>query len=312
MNKLLHKDLLGIQQLTAEEISLILDTADTMRTILEQGNKKVPHLTGKSITTLFYENSTRTRLSFELASKYMSAASANVAVASSSVAKGESLLDTAKTIDQMGTDILIIRHSMSGAPHFVAKHVKASIINAGDGVNEHPTQALLDALTIRRHKGGFAGLKVAIVGDIRHSRVARSNIFLLNKMGATVSIGGPATLLPQDLKQFGVAVYENVEDAIKDADIVMGLRIQNERIGGNLFPSVREYARFFGIDKARLALAKEDALLMHPGPVNRGVELTSEVVDDDQSFILEQVTNGVAVRMAVMYLLSRTDRKEQA
>ena len=312
MNKLLHKDLLGIQQLTAEEISLILDTADTMRTILEQGNKKVPHLTGKSITTLFYENSTRTRLSFELASKYMSAASANVAVASSSVAKGESLLDTAKTIDQMGTDILIIRHSMSGAPHFVAKHVKASVINAGDGVNEHPTQALLDALTIRRHKGGFAGLKVAIVGDIRHSRVARSNIFLLNKMGATVSIGGPATLLPQDLKQFGVAVYENVEDAIKGADIVMGLRIQNERIGGNLFPSVREYARFFGIDKTRLALAKEDALLMHPGPVNRGVELTSEVVDDDQSFISEQVTNGVAVRMAVMYLLSRAGREETA
>ena len=300
-----NKDLLGIQQLSAEEIQLILDTAKTMKYILLQNSKKVPHLSGKSITTLFFENSTRTRLSFELASKYMSAASANVAVASSSVQKGESLLDTAVTIDQMGTDILIVRHSMSGAPHLIAKHIKASVINAGDGVNEHPTQALLDALTMVEHKGKLEGLKVAIVGDIRHSRVARSNIFLLNKMGASVSVGGPSTLIPKYMEQMNVSVFESVQEALLDADVVMGLRIQNERISSNMFPSVREYSRFFGIDQKRLEFAKPDALLLHPGPVNRGVELSSGVVDSDQSLINEQVTNGVAVRMAVMYLLSR-------
>ncbi len=305
MSMLRNKDLLGIQQLSAEEIQLILDTAKTMKYILLQNSKKVPHLSGKSITTLFFENSTRTRLSFELASKYMSAASANVAVASSSVQKGESLLDTAATIDQMGTDILIVRHSMSGAPHLIAKHIKASVINAGDGVNEHPTQALLDALTMVEHKGKLEGLKVAIVGDIRHSRVARSNIFLLNKMGASVSVGGPSTLIPKYMEQMNVSVFESVQEALLDADVVMGLRIQNERISSNMFPSVREYSRFFGIDQKRLEFAKPDALLLHPGPVNRGVELSSGVVDSDQSLINEQVTNGVAVRMAVMYLLSR-------
>lgn len=305
MSMLRNKDLLGIQQLSAEEIQLILDTAKTMKYILLQNSKKVPHLSGKSITTLFFENSTRTRLSFELASKYMSAASANVAVASSSVQKGESLLDTAVTIDQMGTDILIVRHSMSGAPHLIAKHIKASVINAGDGVNEHPTQALLDALTMVEHKGKLEGLKVAIVGDIRHSRVARSNIFLLNKMGASVSVGGPSTLIPKYMEQMNVSVFESVQEALLDADVVMGLRIQNERISSNMFPSVREYSRFFGIDQKRLEFAKPDALLLHPGPVNRGVELSSGVVDSDQSLINEQVTNGVAVRMAVMYLLSR-------
>ena len=305
MSMLRNKDLLGIQQLSAEEIQLILDTAKTMKYILLQNSKKVPHLSGKSITTLFFENSTRTRLSFELASKYMSAASANVAVASSSVQKGESLLDTAVTIDQMGTDILIVRHSMSGAPHLIAKHIKASVINAWDGVNEHPTQALLDALTMVEHKGKLEGLKVAIVGDIRHSRVARSNIFLLNKMGASVSVGGPSTLIPKYMEQMNVSVFESVQEALLDADVVMGLRIQNERISSNMFPSVREYSRFFGIDQKRLEFAKPDALLLHPGPVNRGVELSSGVVDSDQSLINEQVTNGVAVRMAVMYLLSR-------
>lgn len=305
------KDLLGIQQLTPEEIQLILDTAKTMKFILQQNSKKVPHLTGKSITTLFYENSTRTRLSFELASKYMSAASANVAVASSSVAKGESLLDTAKTIDQMGTDILIVRHSMSGAPHFLARHLNASVINAGDGINEHPTQALLDAFTILEHKGRFTGLKVAIIGDIRHSRVVRSNLFLLNKMGASVCVGGPCTLIPPEMDKLGVTVYESVQEALLDADVVIGLRIQNERIKSNLFPSTREYARFFGVDQKRLEIAKPDALLLHPGPVNRGVELMTEVVDGPQSLINEQVTNGVAVRMAVMYLLSRKGKPHE-
>lgn len=300
-----QKDLLGLKDLSAEEIRYILKNAETMKYILLQNNKKTPHLQGKSVVTLFYENSTRTRLSFELAAKYMGASAANVSASSSSVRKGETLIDTARTIDAMGTDIIILRHSMSGAPYLIAKNVKASVINAGDGMNEHPTQALLDAFTIMQYKGGFEGLKVAIVGDIMHSRVVRSNIYALTKLGARVALGGPATLLPKGIESIGVEVFDNVQEALLDADVVMGLRMQLERQKSGLVPSVREYARFFGVDDRRLAFAKPDALLLHPGPVNRGFELTSSIIDGKQSAINEQVTNGVAVRMAVLYLLVR-------
>jgi aspartate carbamoyltransferase catalytic subunit len=306
------KDLLGLKNLSAEEIEYILDTAKTMKFILTTNNKKTPHLQGKSVITLFYENSTRTRLSFEMASKYMSASAANISAPSSSVSKGESLIDTGRTIDMMGSDVIIIRHPMSGAPHLLAKHVKASVINAGDGMNEHPTQALLDMLTIREHKGTLKGLKVAIIGDIYHSRVARSNMWGMLKLGADVSVAGPSTLLPPEIEKAGVKVYSTIQEALIDADVVMGLRIQLERQKKGLFPTVREYSRFFGLDDKRLRLAKEDALVLHPGPVNRGVELTSAVIDSEQSYINEQVTNGVAVRMALLYLLTRRVTNEDA
>lgn len=301
----MKQDLLGLKDLDAEEIMNILRTARTMKMILEQPNKKTPHLQGKTVVNLFYENSTRTRLSFELAAKVMSANAANITASGSSVQKGETLIDTAETINAMSTDILVVRHSMSGASHLIAPLVNASVINAGDGMNEHPTQALLDMLTILDKKGGFKGLKVAIVGDIYHSRVVRSNIYGLTKLGAEVSVGGPSTLIPQGMDKMGVKVFNTVHEAIVDADVVMGLRIQLERQKKGLFPSVREYYRFFGIDEKRLKFAKPDAIVMHPGPVNRGVELSTSVVDGEQSVITEQVTNGVAVRMAVMYLLSR-------
>lgn len=304
------KDLLGLKDLTPEEIEHILNTAKTMKVIVNSKSKKTPHLQGKSIITLFYENSTRTRLSFELAAKYMSASAANVSASSSSVAKGETLIDTGKTIDVMGADVIIIRHSMSGAPHLLAKNVNASVINAGDGMNEHPTQALLDMFTIVEKKGSLKGLKIAILGDIYHSRVARSNIWGMKKLGAEVCVAGPSTLLPAELDKAGVKVFSTVQEALIDADVVMGLRIQLERQKKALFPTVREYARFFGLDEKRLKLAKEDALVLHPGPVNRGVELSSSVVDGDQSLINEQVTNGVAVRMALLYLLTRRDSSE--
>ncbi|MDP4093691.1 MAG: aspartate carbamoyltransferase catalytic subunit [Bacillota bacterium] len=304
------KDLLGLKELSAEDIMNIIDTAKTMKYVIKSNNKKTAHLQGKSIVTLFYENSTRTRLSFELASKYMSSSSANISASSSSVAKGETLIDTGKTIDMMGTDVIIIRHPMSGAPHLLAKNVKASVINAGDGMNEHPTQALLDMFTIVERKGSLKGLKVAIVGDIYHSRVARSNIWGMSKLGAEISVAGPATLIPPGLENTGIKVFNTVQEALIDADVVMGLRIQLERQKKGLFPTIREYSRFFGIDEKRLKLAKEDALLMHPGPVNRGVELSTSVVDCDQSFINEQVTNGVAVRMALLYLLTRRGPNE--
>lgn len=300
-----RKDLLGLKDLSAEEITEILDQAALMKQLVVSDNKKSSFLLGTSITTLFYENSTRTRLSFELAAKYMGAVAANVSASGSSVAKGETLIDTARTIDVMGTDIIILRHSMSGAPHLIAKNVEASVINAGDGMNEHPTQALLDMFTIREKKGRIDGLKIAITGDILHSRVARSNIYGLTKMGAEVSLGGPATLLPPELEKLGVKVFKSVQEAMIDADVVMGLRMQLERQKSGLFPSLREYNRFFGIDEKRLQFAKPDAIVLHPGPVNRGVELTSGVVDGDRSFIDEQVTNGVAIRMAIMYLLKR-------
>ena len=302
------KDLLGLREISREEIEEILNMAETMKKVVVGPTKKTSHLQGKSIITLFYENSTRTRLSFELASKYMSAVAANISASSSSVKKGETLIDTGKTIDMMGTDVIIMRHPMSGAPHIMAKHVKASVINAGDGTNEHPTQGLLDMLTIREKKGGFEGLKVAVVGDVVHSRVARSNIYGLSKMGAKVVLAGPPTLLPAPGCELpGVEYCQHVEDAVRDADVVMALRIQLERQKKGLFPSVREYARFFGIDTNMLQLARPDALVMHPGPMNRGVEISSYVADSDQSAINEQVTNGVAVRMALLYMLTRRD-----
>lgn len=303
-----EKDLLGIKNLSVDQINEILKNAKIMKTLLQQNNKKGPHLQGKSVITLFYENSTRTRLSFEVASKYLSANAANVAVASSSVQKGESLIDTARTIDMMGTDVLIIRHSSAGAPHLVAQNVDASVINAGDGMNEHPTQALLDAFTMVEKKGKLEGLKVAIVGDILHSRVARSNIYLLNKFGAEVVVAGPSTLMPYEIEKLGVKAYTDVEKALKNADVVMGLRIQLERQKTGLFPSIDEYSEIFGVNDERLKLAKEDAIIMHPGPVNRGVEISSSLYDHERSFIDEQVQNGVAVRMAVLYLLTRKEK----
>ncbi len=300
-----HKDLLGLKELTADEIRYILHSAETMKYILMQNAKKTPHLQGKSIVTLFYENSTRTRMSFELASKYMSASAANITASGSSVQKGESLLDTVRTLDRMGTDVIIMRHPMSGAPHLAAKHAKSAIVNAGDGMNEHPTQALLDLFTIQEKKGRIEGLKVAICGDIKHSRVARSNIYGLTKLGAEVAVGGPSTLMPAEIEQLGCKAYNSVQEALIDADVVMGLRMQLERQKKGLIPSAREYARFFGIDERRMKYAKPDAILLHPGPVNRGMELTTGVMEHDGCFIDEQVTNGVAVRMAVLNILTR-------
>ena len=300
-----HKDLLSLRDVEREEIELILSTAASMRQLLDSPTKKTAHLQGKSIVTLFYENSTRTRMSFELASKYMSAAAANISASASSVQKGETLLDTGRTLDRMGTDVIIIRHPMSGAPHLLAQHVNAAVINAGDGINEHPTQALLDMFTIKRHKGRLDGLKVAIVGDVLHSRVARSNIFGLHTMGAEVALCAPPTLMPAQMEELGVKTYTRVEEAVEGADVVMGLRIQKERQEEGNFPSLREYSEFFGINEERMKYAKPDALIMHPGPINRGVEITSDAADCEQSVINEQVTSGVAVRMALLYLLTR-------
>lgn len=306
------KDLLGIKELDKDEIIEILHSAELMKYILLQNSKKTPHLQGKSIVTLFYENSTRTRMSFELASKYMSAASANISASASSVSKGETLIDTGRTLDRMGADIIIIRHPMSGAAHILARHVNAGVINAGDGMNEHPTQALLDMFTIKEKKGKIEGLKIAIVGDVYHSRVARSNIWGLLKMGADVWVAGPSTLLPVQLNKIGIHVTNDVNEAIQKADVVMGLRIQKERQQKGLFPTEREYAKYFGINEERMKLAKNDVMVMHPGPLNRGVEMSSEVADSSCSFIDEQVMNGVAVRMALLYLLTRRSVSNEA
>ena len=302
------KDLLGLATTTKEEIELILETAATMKMILKSKTKNAPHLRGKSIITLFYENSTRTRLSFELASKYLGGVAANISASGSSVSKGETLLDTGKTIDMMGTDIIIMRHNMSGAPHMLAKHINASVINAGDGMNEHPTQALLDMFTMKEKFGTLKGLKVTIIGDVYHSRVARSNIWGLTKMGAKVTVAGPSTIIPPEIERMGVKVFNTVQEALIDADVIMGLRIQLERQKKGLFPSEKEYARFFGVDSKRLQLANKNHLVMHPGPVNRGLEFTSEVTDSEQSSINEQVENGVAIRMAILYLLTREEK----
>ena len=296
-------NLLGLKETSRDDITAILDDAVKLKNdVLEQDIKKSNILSGKSIITLFFENSTRTRVSFELASKYLGATAANISAGGSSIAKGETLIDTAKTLEAMGTDVIIIRHSMSGSPHLISKYIGSKVINAGDGMNEHPTQALLDIMTIREKKGKVEGLKVAIVGDVKHSRVARSNIYGLNKLGAEVVLAGPSTLLPSNLQDMGVKVYTDVEKAVEGADVVMGLRIQLERQKKGLFPSIREYNKYFGIDERRLSMAKPDAILMHPGPVNRGVELNPQVADGSQSVINQQVTNGVCVRMAVLNL----------
>ncbi|MGQ9630256.1 MAG: aspartate carbamoyltransferase catalytic subunit [bacterium] len=296
-----RKDLLGLEDMSVDEIDFLLGTAASMKEIFVRSVKKVPALRGKTIINLFYEPSTRTRTSFEIAAKRLSADVSSIATSTSSVVKGESLIDTARTLEAMNADAIIMRHSASGAPHFLAAHVKASVINAGDGSHEHPTQGLLDAYTIREKKGRIDGLKVAIIGDIAHSRVARSNIWGLTKLGATVRIAAPPTLLPLDVDKLPVEVYFDVDRALRDVDVVYILRIQRERQESKLLPSIQEYVRFYGIDKRRLRLAKEDALVMHPGPMNRGIEIAKDVAESDQSVIEEQVTNGIAIRMAVLY-----------
>lgn len=305
-----RKDLLGIEDLSVEEINLILDTAETFRDINQRRIKKVPTLRGKTVINLFFEASTRTRTSFEIAGKRLSADTINISASTSSVVKGETLIDTANNLEAMAPDAIVIRHSSSGAPHKIAHHVKAAVINAGDGAHEHPTQALLDAFTIRQSKKTLTGLKVAIVGDILHSRVARSNAYLLSKLGAHVFLAGPNTLLPRGFEtQFAnaegsVQFAANINDAISDADVVMMLRIQLERQSGGFFPSLKEYSIHYGLNSKRLALTKPDSIVLHPGPINRGVEIESDVADGARSVILDQVANGVAVRMAVLYLLA--------
>jgi len=302
--RLRGKDLVGIDPLSPGEIQLILDTAEKMRAIAERPIKKVPALRGKTVVNLFMEASTRTRFSFEVAEKRLSADSLNFSASASSVSKGETLLDTALNLEAMQPDLIVLRHQYAGAPHQLARILKSSVINAGDGAHEHPTQALLDALTIRLKRGTLEGQIVAIVGDLQHSRVARSNVLLLNRMGAKVRVAGPPSLIPLGMEAMGCEVYRRMEEAITGADVVMMLRIQLERQGRMNFPTVREYYDFFALTPERLKLAKKDCLVMHPGPMNRGVEIDSRVADGPQSVILEQVTNGVAVRMAVLYLLA--------
>ena len=302
--RLNRKDILGIKDLSVDEINLILDTADSFVEVSTREIKKVPTLRGKTIVNLFYEASTRTRTSFEIAAKRLSADTINISASTSSVVKGETLIDTARNLEAMNPDVIVIRHSAAGAPHMLARMIRPSIINAGDGAHEHPTQSLLDMLTIRSKKGKIAGLKVAIIGDIAHSRVARSNIYGLTKMGAQVAVAGPATMLPRDIEKMAVTVSSRIDTAIGDADIVMVLRIQTEREHQNIFPSLREYASCFGLNANNIKLAKDDALVMHPGPINRGVEISPDIADGPYSVILDQVTNGVAVRMALLYLLT--------
>ena len=302
--KLTKKDLLGIQDLSVDEINLILDTAESFIEVSTREIKKVPTLRGKTIINLFMEPSTRTRTSFEIAGKRLGADTVNISATTSSVVKGETLIDMARNLEAMNPDVIVIRHNASGAPHMLAKLVKQSIINAGDGAHEHPTQALLDMMTIKARKGRIAGLRVAIIGDIAHSRVARSNIYGLTRMGAQVTVAGPATMLPRQIEQMGVTVHQHLEEAIKDVDIIMMLRIQTEREQQNIFPSLREYSRCFCLNRENIRLAKDDALVMHPGPINRGVEIAPDIADGPASVILEQVTNGVAVRMALLYLLT--------
>lgn len=305
-----RKDLLGIQQLSPEEIQFILNTASSFKEINLRTIKKVPTLRGKTVIHIFYEASTRTRMSFDIAAKRLSADTYSITTAASSMVKGETFLDTVKNLEAMKPDVFVIRHSASGAPHRIASRTTAAVINAGDGMHEHPSQALLDMLTIRDHKGGLEGLTVAILGDISHSRVARSNIWGLTKMGARVIGCGPSTLIPADLDKMGVTVSHRIDEVIPEADVLMVLRLQHERMSQGLLPSLREYARWYGLNSERLRRAKRDVLIMHPGPINRGVELSPEVADGPYSVILEQVTNGVAVRMAILYLLSQGERQE--
>jgi aspartate carbamoyltransferase catalytic subunit len=307
-----RKDLLGIAELSPAEIELLLDTAESFSEVGERAIKKVPTLRGKTVINLFFEASTRTRSSFEIAEKRLSADNLNFSTSGSALEKGESLIDTALNLQAMAPDLVVIRHGSPGVPHMLARRIGAGVINAGDGAHEHPTQALLDAFTIRRHKKRLAGLRVAIIGDIEHSRVVRSNIHLLTKMGATVVVGGPRTLMPFGIEKLGVEVAYTLEDAIRGADVVMMLRIQLERQGRMSVPSIKEYFRLFGLSRERLRLAKDDVIVMHPGPMNRGVEIASDVADGPDSVILEQVTHGVSVRMAVLYLLSGVTTSEES
>lgn len=300
-----HKDIIGLQDLTREEIQLLLDTADNMKEINSRDIKKVPTLRGKTVVNVFYEASTRTRTSFEIAAKRLSADTINISASTSSVTKGETLSDTARNILAMKPDIIVMRHAASGAHHYLAQRVSCSVINAGDGAHEHPSQGLLDMLTMRQKFGTIEGLTVAIVGDITHSRVARSDIFGLTKMGAHVRLAGPPTMMPSGIERLGnVTVCRDMREAIEGVDVVMMLRIQLERQGKTLLPTLREYARYYGLNPQNLKLAKPGAMVMHPGPINRGVELSSYVADSDQSAILTQVENGVAVRMAMLYHVS--------
>jgi len=303
--------LLGIEQLEAAEIDLILDTAESFTEIGTREIKKVPTLRGKTVVNFFVEPSTRTRSSFELAEKRLSADTINFSASASSFSKGETLLDTARNLQAMAPDFIVIRHSQAGSPHFLARHCDCSIVNAGDGPHEHPTQALLDAFTIRKHRP-IAGLRIAIVGDVLHSRVARSNILLLSKLGAEVTVCGPPSLIPIGVDQLGCRVSHRIDEALEGAQVVMALRIQLERMTSGFLPSLREYAKTYGINRQRMLRATDDAIVMHPGPMNRGVEITGDVADGERSVILEQVTNGVAVRMAVLYLLAGEPGRETA
>jgi aspartate carbamoyltransferase catalytic subunit len=310
-----RKHLLGIRELDASEITHLLDTAETFRDVSKRDIKKVPALRGRTVINLFFEPSTRTRTSFEIAAKRLSADAVNISVSNSSVSKGETLLDTARNLEAMAPDCIVLRHSMAGAPYHLAKICSGSIVNAGDGAHEHPTQALLDALTIRERKGRIEGLSVAIIGDILHSRVARSNIYLLTKLGATVRIAGPGTMVPAEFAELvteGLRLEQSVEAAVEGADVVMILRIQRERQDAAFFPSMREYAVHYGLHPEHLKRAAPEAIVMHPGPINRGIEISSEIADGSRSLILDQVTNGVAVRMAVLYLLAGGSRDGNA
>jgi aspartate carbamoyltransferase catalytic subunit len=300
----LGKDLLGLESLSPDQIRLILDTAEPFKEISERAIKKVPTLRGQTIVNLFFESSTRTRISFEFAEKRLSADTVNVAASVSSVVKGETLVDTARNLEAMRIDMVVIRHSASGAAQFLAERIQSNVINAGDGTHEHPTQALLDLLTLRDHFGRLEGLKVCVCGDVLHSRVARSNIWGLTKMGADVAVCGPRSLLPNAVEELGITVFDRIADAIEWADALNILRLQTERMTAGYIPSLREYNRVFGVSRERLEKASRDILILHPGPMNRGVEIDSDVADGPNSVILNQVTNGVAVRMAVLYLLA--------
>ena len=300
----LHRHILDMSQFSRDDISHILNTADSFKEISSRPIKKVPTLRGRTVINLFFEPSTRTRLSFEIAAKRMSADTFNISASTSSTTKGETLIDTAKNISSMHPDVIIVRHAFSGAPLLLSRHVPAAVINAGDGAHQHPSQALLDLMTVQERMGRLDGLKICIVGDIAHSRVARSNIRGFTTMGSSVFLYGPSTLMPKDINHLGAIVCPTLEEAVRDADVVMALRIQRERQDDPLLPSLREYSRHFGISTSLLRLAKPDALIMHPGPVNRGVELSPEVADSQQSVILDQVTNGVAIRMALLYLVT--------
>lgn len=298
-----HKHILSLEDLSPQDIDLILNTAESFKEISTRSIKKVPTLRGKTVINMFFEPSTRTRLSFEIAAKRMSADTFNISSSTSSTSKGETLVDTALNLRAMNPDIIIIRHSCSGTPNLLADHIDASVINAGDGTHEHPSQGLLDLMTVREKKGKIAGLRVAIIGDIAHSRVAHSDIIGFTKMGATVAVGGPSTMMPAKIEQLGAKYFPSVTEAVADADVIMALRIQKERQNDPLVPTMREYATYFGINKEVVKRAKPDAMIMHPGPLNRGVEMDPEIADGPRSVILDQVTNGVAVRMALLYLI---------